>query len=63
MIELEYWDELANQDEPILLTVTPKQREGNAGGGGDELDLVPPITKVIRTRWPGAEVEWSGGGS
>ena len=54
-----YFDGLANQDEEIKLTITPKP--------APPLDPVacksddnPPIDLCVRTRWPGAAVDWNG---
>ncbi|CAM9736068.1 unnamed protein product, partial [Hapterophycus canaliculatus] len=62
---LEYYDGLGRQDEVIRLTVD--QRRDARGltpppTVDDEADgvLVPPLDLVIRTRWPGATVDWNG---
>ena len=54
-----YFDGLGQQDEEIRLTITPKP--------SPPLDPVsavsddnPPIDLCIRTRWPGAAVNWNG---
>ena len=61
-VHLFYYDELANQDETIHLTVNL-----NAGikdefkhGEDDEEDLIPPLDRCIRTKWRGASVDWNG---
>ena len=56
-INLYYYDGLANQDKPIKLTL-------EAGGKGSSFhrpddDLVPPLERVIETRWPGVVVDWN----
>eukprot|EP00904_Undaria_pinnatifida_P010389 jgi/Undpi1/6480/HiC_scaffold_20.g08959.m1 len=62
--DLEYYDALGQQDEVICLTVDPRldghgvsppTAEDEANGA-----LVPPLDLVIRTRWPGAAVDWNG---
>jgi len=56
LFDLWYYDGLANQDEEIRLTV-----RCNANVPEDnEDDLVPPLNRVIRTKWPGAEIDWNG---
>ena len=61
-VHLFFYDELANQDETIHLTVNL-----NAGikdefkhGEDDEEDLIPPLDRCIRTKWRGASVDWNG---
>ena len=61
-VHLFYYDELANQDETIHLTVNL-----NAGikdefkhGDDDEEDLIPPLDRCIRTKWREASVDWNG---
>ena len=49
-LELHYYDGLARQDAPIRLTVHPGQ---DCRGGG-------PLELTIRTKWPGANVDWNG---
>jgi hypothetical protein len=59
--DVHYYDMLAQQHEPIRLTITPRTKGGgNAQNGGDDDDLVPPIEKCLRTRWKGCEVDWNG---
>eukprot|EP00903_Cladosiphon_okamuranus_P016847 g15536.t1 len=63
--DLEYYDGLGRQDEIIRLTVdrchgrrdraAPPTAEDEANGA-----LVPPLDLVIRTKWPGAFVDWNG---
>jgi len=53
--DLNYYDELARQDEEIHLTVEP----GSYVPPGDD-DLVPPIDDVIRTKWARSQVDWNG---
>merc|ERR1712100_294114 len=52
--DVHYYDMLAQQEEPICLTITPRTKGGGAHGPGDDDDLVPPIEKCLRTRWKGA---------
>ncbi|RDD45812.1 Protein FAM188B [Trichoplax sp. H2] len=52
--DLYYYDGLGNQDEEIRLTVDPYQQVTV-----NEKDLIPPLDLCIRTRWPGAAVNWN----
>ncbi|XP_062854314.1 probable ubiquitin carboxyl-terminal hydrolase MINDY-4 isoform X2 [Trichomycterus rosablanca] len=56
--DLYYYDGLANQQEPIRLTVYPdspvKPPDSN-----DNSDLTPPLELCIRTRWADAAVSWN----
>ncbi|KAA6429131.1 MAG: hypothetical protein FRX49_00527 [Trebouxia sp. A1-2] len=69
-LTLMYYDGLANQEQPIKLTVSKAlqpdgtaihyqtgvvQHKGNADNG-----LVPPLEHVLHTKWPEATVHWSG---
>lgn len=56
---LQYFDGLANQQEPIVLTINRRPAKPPPAGPDDDR-LIPPMDLVIRTRWPGASVEWSG---
>ncbi|XP_066095846.1 probable ubiquitin carboxyl-terminal hydrolase MINDY-4 isoform X2 [Saccopteryx bilineata] len=56
LFDLYYYDGLANQQEPIRLTIdttqtVPEDRDG---------ELVPPLELCIRTKWKGASVNWNG---
>ncbi|XP_041101745.1 probable ubiquitin carboxyl-terminal hydrolase MINDY-4 isoform X1 [Polyodon spathula] len=54
--DLYYYDELANQQEEIRLTVDTSQ---NCVADAEN-DLIPPIEHCIRTKWKGAMVDWNG---
>ena len=56
--DLWYWDQLGMQDEEIRLSVDPTGALSPSVPAGDE--LVPPIDDVIRTKWPGATINWNG---
>lgn len=69
-LTLMYYDGLANQEQPIKLTVFKVlQPNGIAKheqtgvvqhtGSADE-GLVPPLEHVLHTKWPEATVRWSG---
>lgn len=54
-----YFDGLGRQDEEIKLTITPKPvppLDPVACKGEDN----PPLDLCVRTRWPGAAVDWNG---
>lgn len=57
--DLFYWDMLANQREPIKLTVCLEHDE-ELPDVNDERALIPPIDLVIRTKWKNAFVDWNG---
>ena len=65
-VDLFYYDELANQDDIVRLTVSPKKSfsafaEDLGEGAGDEgSDDIPPLEKVIQTRWPKVRIDWNG---
>lgn len=68
---LMYYDGLANQEQPIKLTVS-KTLQPNAIAKHDETgevqqkgttaidSLVPPLEHVLHTKWSEATVHWSG---
>lgn len=68
---LMYYDGLANQEQPIKLTVSKAlQSDGIAKhdqtgkvqqkGTTASDSLVPPLEHVLHTKWPEATVHWSG---
>ncbi len=60
-IDLVYFDGLARQEEPVVLTVdTSRLAPRLAGGDGEDQDLVPPLEHCIRTKWRDAAVDWNG---
>eukprot|EP00752_Nemacystus_decipiens_P004082 g3736.t2 len=65
VFDLEYYDGLGRQDEVIHLTVDQCHRRGDRAApptAADEASgaLVPPLDLVIRTKWPGALIDWNG---
>jgi hypothetical protein len=71
--DLHYYDGLANQDEVIRLTIRPPtaaartasddtaaQQQKAAQPPEEDVDLIPPLELVIRTKWAGASVDWNG---
>jgi len=66
--DLVYYDELANQDQPITLTVLEDPEGGWTARVGDsfgdqgrcEGQNIPPLECVIETLWPGVHVNWNG---
>ncbi|XP_016084802.1 protein FAM188B isoform X1 [Sinocyclocheilus grahami] len=63
--DLYYYDGLANQQEPIRLTVCesfPLDLHCAAGGAQNDnadSDLIPPLELCIRTKWQNAVVSWN----
>jgi len=53
--QLVYYDPLGHQDEHILLSLTPGAHHA---ADDDGRDLVPPLDQTLRTRWPGAGIDW-----
>ncbi|KAK2841463.1 hypothetical protein Q7C36_013042 [Tachysurus vachellii] len=54
--DLYYYDGLANQQEPIRLTVYPDSALKTPDA---DSDLTPPLELCIRTRWTDAAVSWN----
>ncbi|XP_072536864.1 probable ubiquitin carboxyl-terminal hydrolase MINDY-4 [Salminus brasiliensis] len=57
--DLYYYDGLANQQEPIRLTVYPASAVKASNSEDTDLDLTPPLELCIRTRWADAVVSWN----
>ncbi|XP_035378120.1 probable ubiquitin carboxyl-terminal hydrolase MINDY-4 isoform X2 [Electrophorus electricus] len=57
--DLFYYDGLANQLEPIRLTVYPDSAVMTLDSRDVNSDLIPPLELCIRTRWPDAVVSWN----
>ncbi|XP_060788571.1 probable ubiquitin carboxyl-terminal hydrolase MINDY-4 isoform X2 [Neoarius graeffei] len=57
--DLHYYDGLANQQEPIRLTVYPDSAVKMLGPEDVDSDLIPPLELCIRTRWTDAAVSWN----
>lgn len=64
--DLIYYDELARQEDDIILTVTPGTSQSSMGSekkkvlGRKPKETIVPIDCVIRTRWAAANVCWNG---
>ena len=66
--DLLYYDELANQEEVLRLTIkkdpaggwTARVGDSYADRGKCEGQNIPPLECVIETRWPGSTVNWNG---
>jgi hypothetical protein len=58
--DLHYYDGLSKQDEQIILTVTRKVGTDKLPVQDFHKDMTPPLEHCIRTRWPGASVDWNG---
>ena len=55
--DLVYYDELARQEDDIILTVSPDKYTGpEASNNKNPI----PIEEVIRTKWLKAQVSWNG---
>jgi ubiquitin carboxyl-terminal hydrolase MINDY-3/4 len=52
-----YYDELARQEDDIILTVTPGTHKPKAG---KDKEYTVPIDCVLRTRWDKAGINWNG---
>ncbi|MCJ8734626.1 hypothetical protein PDJAM_G00237430 [Pangasius djambal] len=57
--DLHYYDGLANQQEPIRLTVYPDSAVKTPDAEDVDSDLTPPLELCIRTRWTDAAVSWN----
>ncbi|XP_016128472.1 protein FAM188B-like isoform X3 [Sinocyclocheilus grahami] len=57
--DLYYYDGLANQQEPIRLTVYPHSAAGAAPNDNADSDLISPLELCIRTKWRNAVVSWN----
>merc|ERR1711998_707938 len=58
--DIMYYDELGRQEEPIRLSVELEPFEPVPDTRNDKNALTPPLEHCIRTRWPGARVDWNG---
>mmetsp|Transcript_36008 Transcript_36008/g.64451 ORF Transcript_36008/g.64451 Transcript_36008/m.64451 type:complete len:765 (-) Transcript_36008:1343-3637(-) len=56
VFDLYYYDELAKQEEEIRLTITIGAKHEKITEG----DMAPPLEDTIRTKWPGASINWNG---
>lgn len=58
--DLYYYDGLANQQEPIRLTVYPDAPVSVAAqNDSTDNDLIPPLELCIRTKWQNAVISWN----
>lgn len=57
--DLVYYDELAKQEDDIILTARLHQYKGPVDLQKTK-EMVPPIDAVIRTKWDMALVSWNG---
>ncbi|KAG1973524.1 probable ubiquitin carboxyl-terminal hydrolase MINDY-4 [Pimephales promelas] len=58
--DLYYYDGLANQQEPIRLTVYSEScATESAQSDNTDSDLIPPLELCIRTKWRNAVVSWN----
>lgn len=61
--DLVYYDELARQEDDIILTVEPGKYVAGGKRGADGRvgkDYTIPIDSVIRTKWAKARINWNG---
>jgi len=61
--DLVYYDELARQQDDIILTVEPGKYVSGGRRGADgrtHKEITIPIDSVIRTKWPQANINWNG---
>ena len=61
-IDVYYYDPLGEQEDEIKLTLNRDVDAADipSNEDGDEHDLVPPIDKVVRTKWGKVAVDWNG---
>jgi len=58
--DLIYYDPLGCQDEVYRLTVNPDPARPVEKCLNEKTSLIPPLENCIRTKWPGATVDWNG---
>lgn len=56
-MDLVYYDELARQEDDLILTVDPGKYTGPQASQNKN---PVPIEEVIRTKWANAKVGWNG---
>ena len=59
VFDLVYYDELAKQEDDIILTAKLNQYKGPVDLQKTK-EMIPPIDAVIRTKWDMALVSWNG---
>merc|ERR1711957_295127 len=57
-VDLHYFDQMARQSEPIVLSVTPGTLPSHLSTGFEETESM--IDRCIRTKWQDATVNWNG---
>ena len=57
-LDIFYYDPLGEQEEEIRLSLNKDTKD--VPDGGEETDLIPPIDKVIRTKWGQVGIDWNG---
>ena len=59
-VELVYYDQLANQIDPIFLTVRREESWELSSNEKQAKELVSPIEYCIKTKWTESVVDWNG---
>lgn len=59
VFDLIYYDELARQEDDLILTVKVGLYKGPMNLK-DTTEMIPPIDAVIRTKWDHGLVSWNG---
>ena len=59
VFDLIYYDELARQEDDIILTVKLGMYKGPTNLK-ETTEMIPPIDAVIRTKWDMGQVSWNG---
>ena len=57
--DLIYYDELARQEDDIILSVSKSAKGMEISTNNTDKNVIP-IESVIRTKWKGANVNWNG---
>lgn len=61
VVDVHYYDQLGRQDTMYRLSIETRPAQPFQAEAAEKAnDLTPPIDHVIRTRWPGAQVDWNG---
>ena len=58
--ELVYYDQLANQNDPIFLTIYKQESWDLSSMMNDSKELISPIEYCIKTKWSESIVDWNG---
>ena len=59
VLDLIYYDELARQEDDIILTIKLGAYKGPLSLQ-QTTEMIPPIDAVVRTKWDRAQVSWNG---